>query len=151
MLDNWNNGLNASIVRKAGAVNEAKDSPLSKSLLDLLPSHVNNVDTPVQTMIRENDAEVLYSYDTVKSPGARGRELTLGGLVDMAEREWTSQQTERIVKGEYEVLDHEGESTVISSGKGNKRGSPKQKATKVEPAVPVIKKDIDEDDGFELI
>ena len=99
-------------------------------------------------MIRTNsisDSEVLYSFDNKgPSPGDKGRTVDLGGLVELAEQKWVSEQTERIVKGEYEVLDNAGETTVISKGK--KRGSPKQKAT---PAV--VKSVAEEDDGFELI
>jgi hypothetical protein len=99
-------------------------------------------------MIRTNsisDAEVLYSFDNRgPSPGDKGRTVDLGGLVELAEQKWVSEQTERIVKGEYEVLDNEGEKTVLTKGK--KRGSPKQRATPM-----VVKSVVDEDDGFELI
>jgi hypothetical protein len=121
---------------------------LSKSLLELLPQHANNTQSPIQTMIRTNsasDAEILYSFDNKgPSPGDKGRAVDLGGLVELAEQKWASEQTDRIVKGEYEVLDNEGEKTVIHKGK--KRGSPKQRSTPV-----VVKSVVDEDDGFELI
>jgi hypothetical protein len=72
-----------------------------------------------------------------------GRNVDLGGLVELAEKKWASEQTERIVKGEYEVLDNEGEKVVVGKGK---KGSPKQR-------VPTVVKDaqVVEDDGFELI
>jgi len=136
---------------KVSAVVEANDhisSPLSKSLLELLPQHVNNTNSPIQTLIRTNsttDDEILYSFDNKgPSPGNNGRTVDLGGLVDLAEQKWASEQTERIVKGEYEVLNNEGEKTVLTKGK--KRGSPKQRATPM-----VVKSVVDEDDGFELI
>jgi hypothetical protein len=136
---------------KVSAVVESNDhtaSPLSKSLLELLPQHANNTKSPIQTMIRTNsisDAEILYSFDNKgPSPGDNGRTVDLGGLVELAEQKWVSEQTERIVKGEYEVLDNEGEKTVISKGK--KRGSPKQRATPE-----VVKSVVNEDDEFELI
>lgn len=136
---------------KVSAVIESNDetvNTLSKSLLELLPQHANNTKSPIQTMIRTNsasDAEILYSFDNKgPSPGDKGRAVDLGGLVELAEQKWASEQTDRIVKGEYEVLDNEGEKTVINKGK--KRGSPKQRATPV-----VVKSVVDEDDGFELI
>lgn len=55
-----------------------------------------------------------------------------------------SEQTEKIVRGEYEVLDGEGETTSLKKGKK----SPKQKAVKNEPA---LLKDAEDDDGFELV
>lgn len=66
--------------------------------------------------------------------------MALGKLVEKAERKWASEQTEKIVKGEYEVLDCEGEVTVL----GKKR-SPRQRAAKVKS------EDVEEDEGFELI
>lgn len=145
------NYTSSRTAHKVSAVIESNDhtsSPLSKSLLELLPQHANNTNSPIQTMIHTNsasDAEVLYSFDSRgPSPGDKGRTVDLGGLVELAEQKWVSEQTERIVKGEYEVLDNEGEKTVLAKGK--KKGSPKQRAT---PAV--VKSVVDEDDGFELI
>jgi hypothetical protein len=92
-----------------------------------------------------SDAEILYSFDQVgPSPNTSGRKVGLEGLVDKAEQKWMSDQTEKIVRGEYEVLDVEGETTVLKKGKR----SPKQKAIKNQPA---MVKDVEEDDGFELI
>jgi hypothetical protein len=87
---------------------------------------------------------VLYSFDSVKSPGEKGRKVDLGGLVEQAEKKFLNQQTERMVKESYEVLDVEGESVVLTGGK-KKKGSPKTKAVKFEA------KSVDEDDGFELV
>lgn len=145
----------ARLDRKVDAillVNDHNKSPLSSSLLDLFPQHANNTSPSVQTLVRESsDAGLLYSYDNKgASPGVRGREVDLSGLVEMAEEKWASEQTDRIVKGEYEVLDKEGETTVLLTGKGKKRGSPKQKAVKHEPAF-VKKVEAEDDDGFELI
>jgi hypothetical protein len=135
---------------KASVIVESNDdtaSPLSKSLLELLPQHANNTESPIQTMIRTNsisESEILYSFDNKgPSPGDKGRTVDLGGLVELAEQKWVSEQTDRIVKGEYEVLNNAGEKTVISKGK--KKGSPKQRAA------PEVVKSVDEDDGFELI
>jgi len=129
--------------------NDHTTSPLSNSLLELLPQHVNNTNSAIQTLIRTSssasEADILYSFDNKgPSPGGNGRNVDLGGLVELAEKKWVSEQTERIVKGEYEVLDNKGEKTVISKGK--KKGSPKQQATPV-----VVKSVADEDDGYELI
>jgi len=140
---------------KADALTDANDhttSSISKSLLELLPSHTNNAESAIHTAIRESaaaiDAEILYSFDNKgPSPGQKGRKVDLGGLVEIAEQKWANEQTERIVKGEYEVLDNEGQTTVLGKSKGKK--SPKQKAVKNIPAV--AKYEIEEDDGFELI
>jgi hypothetical protein len=127
--------------RKVDAMLESNDpavSNLSKSLLELLPQHANNTDSAIHTALKA-EAGVLYSFDNKgASPGSS---VALGGLVEQAEKKWLSEQTDRIVKGEYEVLDAQGETTVL---KGKKK-SPKQKAT--QNAV----KEIEEDDGFELI
>lgn len=129
--------------RKVDAIFESSDpavSSLSKSLLELLPQHANNTDSAIHTALKaEAGAGVLYSFDNKSaSPGSS---VALGGLVEQAEKKWMSEQTERIVKGEYEVLDEQGEITVLK-GQGRKR-SPRQKA--------VVEKVVEEDDGFELI
>jgi len=142
-VSNGQDGVWGRVTRKVDAVLEAKDhtsSPLSKSLLELLPQHDNNKNSSIRTA-DSAVAGVLYSYDTKTSPG---RPVDLGGLVEQAEAKWKNEQTERMVKGEYEVLDNEGETTVLSKGRG-KKGSPKQKVATVTKDV------VDEDDGFELI
>jgi hypothetical protein len=63
----------------------------------------------------------------------------------MAEKKWVMEQTEKMVKGEYEVLDDEGAITFLTRKK--KKDSPKQKAAK-NAAKDVL---VQEDDGFELI
>ncbi|KAF4627655.1 hypothetical protein G7Y89_g10499 [Cudoniella acicularis] len=135
--------------RKVDAIVDANDhtsSPLSKSLLELLPQHVNNTKSPIHTAIQEaSDVGVLYSFDSKgRSPTDKVSSVALGGLVEQAEVKWLSEQTDKIVKGEYEVLDNEGETTILST-KSKKKGSPKQRAAKNEI------KAIEEDDGFELI
>jgi len=136
---------------KAAAVVEANDhSTLSKSLLDLLPQHSNNTETPIQIALRESaalaDGDILYSFDNKgPSPGDKGRKVELGGLVDLAEQKWINKKTEDMVKGEYEVLDNSGE-TILLKNKGKK--SPKQKAAKAERVVPQAGLD---DDDFEII
>jgi len=86
----------------------------------------------------------LYSFDNKgKSPGVKGREVDLGGLVELAEKKWAAEQTDRILKGEYEVIDSSGESVVV--GKKGKK-SPKSRAKEME-----IKNAGDDDEGFELI
>lgn len=134
--------------RKVDAKVEANDSTsnLSKSLLELLPQHANNTNSTIHTALRDAnaDAGVLYSFD---SRGASpGSSVALGGLVERAEKKWLSEQTDRILRGEYEVLDADGETTVLKGANGKKK-SPKQKAARVIQA-----KDVeDEDDGFELV
>jgi hypothetical protein len=126
---------------------------LSKSLLELLPTHVNNTNSAIQTAIRASaaDSDILYSFDNKgPSPGSKGRSVDLGGLVELAEKKWDSKQTERMVKVEYEVLDEQGETTVLSKGKG-KKGSPKTKAVKNMASAVTNVNGVEEDDGFMLI
>jgi hypothetical protein len=109
--------------------------------MDLLPTHANNTVPPVS--VARGDEDVLYSFDREASPR---EELGLGGLVERAERAWEREQTEKIVRGEYEVLDGEGEKVVL--GKGGKR-SPKQRAKAGEALV--VAHTLEDDDGFELV
>ncbi|CAD6447968.1 b2a73e92-9bd5-46c9-a33c-2464937688e4 [Sclerotinia trifoliorum] len=142
------------IARQIDAHIEATDNsshPLSKSLLDLLPTHYNNTSPSIATaMMNAGDEGVLYSFDRKDTPNNR---VDLSGLVDLAEQKWVNEQTEKIVRGEYEVLDAEGE-TVLQRQRGRK--SPRSKAlsrargdgksnTKAQEPEPL------EDDGFELI
>ncbi|RDW64062.1 hypothetical protein BP5796_10564 [Coleophoma crateriformis] len=133
--------------RKVDAIVDAREhtgSPLSKSLFDLLPTHKNTTESAVNVVKDEWAVPgVLYSYDNNgASPNSNGRSVDLGCLVEQAEKKWKNEQTEKIVRGEYEVLDLEGESTVLPKAKGKK--SPKQK-------VQVVKDVVDDEDGFELI
>lgn len=145
------NRATARQVNKVDAIIDANDftSQLSKSLLELLPSHSNNAQSAIHTAIRESaDAQILYSFDSKgPSPSGKGVDIDLGGLVDIAEKKWANEQTDRILKGEYEVLDHDGETTVL--GKGKYKKSPKQKAAK--PIHTAKNTDPEDDDGFELI
>lgn len=125
--------------RKADAYLESTSTPLSESLISILPQHVNNTSPAISTL----DADILYSFDNKgPSPTAKGTKVELGSLIEQAEQKWIAEQTEKIIKGEYEVLDAQGEKTVLKK----KRGSPKQKATR--NSVKVVE---EEDDGFELI
>jgi len=141
---------------KVDAMLESDDhtkSQLSKSLLELLPQHSNNIGTPIHAVLRSlsqnGDAEILYSFDNKgPSPGEQGRQVDLGGLVEQAEQKWAAEQTERIVRGEYEVLNEEGETMTVSKSKFKK--SPKQGAIKNQPST-VKRLQGEEDDGFELI
>lgn len=143
--------IDARQAKKVDAAIDANDitSAMSKSLVELLPTHVNNTQSAIQIALRESaaDAEILYSFDNKgPSPSSQGRNIDLGGLVDIAEQKWANEQTDRIVKGEYEVLDHEGE--VVPMRKSKK--SPKQKAVKITSVV-LKSVEVEEDDGFQLI
>lgn len=131
------------VARKSDAHFEANESPLSRSLLELLPQHSNNTSSAIQTALRSPDSEILYSFDNKgPSPSDAGIKVVLEGLVERAEQKWVAEQTEKIIRGEYEVLDGQGETTSLRKGKR----SPKQKAAKQ-----IVVKDIEEDDGFELV
>ncbi|CZR64183.1 uncharacterized protein PAC_14080 [Phialocephala subalpina] len=144
----------ARLAHKADALVDANDhasSALSKSLLELLPQHVNNTNSAIQTAIRSTtDADILYSFDNKgPSPGVAGRKVDLGNLVEIAEQKWVAEQTEKIIKGEYEVLDNYGETTVLASK--NKNKSPKQKATILKNEPSTVKSLVDDGEDFELI
>ncbi|KAI9641023.1 hypothetical protein NHQ30_010451 [Ciborinia camelliae] len=142
------------IARKIDAHIEAADNsshPLSKSLLELLPTHYNN-DSPsiVTAIMNSGDEGVLYSFDIQDTPNNR---VDLGGLVDLAEQKWANEQTEKIVRGEYEVLDAEGE-TILQRQRGRK--SPRSKALSRTPGetkakAKAVEAEPLDDDGFELI
>ena len=91
-----------------------------------------SAETSILNTIRGDAADegVLYSFDNKKSPG---KEVALGGLVDMAEQKWKAKETDRIVKMEYAVVDREGE--VVG-----KRGKTAAGKTAV-----------DEDEDFEIV
>lgn len=128
--------------------NDHTSSVLSKSLLELLPQHANNMNSPIQTAAR--DADILYSFDNKgPSPSAAGRKVDLGNLVEIAEQKWVADQTEKIIKGEYEVLDNYGETAMLPSKKKNK--SPKQKATILKSEPSTVKSLVDDGEDFELI
>jgi len=138
---------NHRVARKADALNTAHEtvaSPLSRSLLELLPQYSSNTDPTVQSMSAEShlvatvrgdstslDTGALYSFDNKTSPG---KEVALGGLVDQAEQKWRAKETDRLVRMEYAVLDGEGE--VVG-----KRGVKSSGAKKV----------VEDDDDFEIV
>jgi len=151
-VDTWAHGkASARLNQKCDAMVDAKEhsgEKLSRSLLELLPQHSNNTDSAIQTALQNSaDGDILYSFDNKgPSPSDKGRAVDLGGLVDLAEKKWVSEQTDKIVKGEYEVLDLEGEPTMIKTKKGKSpKNSPKQKAQ-------VVAKVVDaEDEDYELV
>ncbi|KAG9242422.1 hypothetical protein BJ878DRAFT_555469 [Calycina marina] len=138
-------GANARHARKGDALVTAKElttSPLSRSLMELLPSYNQPTSAGIQSLPADSSiiasmkaasaAEtggVLYSFDNKNSPG---KEVPLGGLIDKAEQQWRAKETDRIVKTEYAVLDNQGQET----RKGHKTPKPV---------------DVDEDDDFEMI
>ena len=144
----WENGMAANrISRKLEAQIEAKsNSDISRSLLELMPHHVPNASSSIQTAVfASNDEGMSYPVEYVEaSQNKKGRGVGLGGLVEKAEETFLNKQTEQMVKEDYEVLDTEGESIVLKSEK-KRKGSPKQKAAKAETKL------VEEDEGFELI
>ena len=92
---------------------------------------------------------MLYSFDSASPSRAVG----LDSLVEQAEARWVEEQTVRIVRGEYEVLDAEGETTVLAGAgaKKGKRGSPRQRAAAGNVASVVADGGVVEDEGFELV
>jgi hypothetical protein len=119
-LSTWDgeNAHHARIARKKDALKEVSSgSSLSRSLADLLPSPSTSTRTSV-------DSGVLYSFDAPTTPR---KVVGLNSLVEKAEMEWLSRETDKIVRDEYEILDERGEVKVMAKGKG-KKGSPRQRA-----------------------
>ncbi|POS84059.1 hypothetical protein EPUL_004907 [Erysiphe pulchra] len=89
----------------------------------------------------------LYSFDIKgPSPGINGRSVELEKLVEMAEKKWEGKMTDKIVEGEYEVLDVEGENITLT-----KKGKKNMKLKSRPPQIHGPSEAVDEDDGFELI
>jgi hypothetical protein len=122
------------LTRKEDNLNEVRSAtPLSRSLSDLIPS------SPGASRKPAPDAGILYSFDASSTP----REAVgLDSLVEKAEKEFASRETDRIVRHEYEILDESGEVQVVSKGKG-KKGSPRQRAK-------VLASNEDEEDWEEI-
>jgi hypothetical protein len=113
------NAHRARIARKQEALKEvASGSSLSRSISDLLPS------PSASTRNSSVDSGVLYSFDAPSTPR---KVVGLNSLVEKAEMEWQSRETDKIVRDEYEILDDSGEVKVMAKGKG-KKGSPRQRA-----------------------
>jgi hypothetical protein len=109
----------ARIARKKDALSEvASASSLSRSLSDLIQS------PSTSTRTSSIDSGVLYSFDAPSTPR---KVVGLNSLVEKAEMEWRSRETDNIVRNEYEILDESGEVKVMAKGKG-KKGSPRQRA-----------------------
>jgi hypothetical protein len=106
--------------------------------MDLLPTHANN--TVAAVGVARGDEGVLYNFDCKVSPSSA---VGLEGLVEKAEIRWAAEQTDRIVKGEYEVLDGEGERVVLGRGKRSPKAKAKEGA--------VVESKLEYDDGFELV
>lgn len=140
--------------RSADDAWDTASSPLSRSLLDLLPVHMNNISgavnmmgsTPADAAISP-DVGVFYSFDRREAPG---KPVELGDLVERAERRWEEERVEKMVRGEWEVLDGKGE-RVRLGGKSGKRHTTRPHGTtgssekdKSQPVLLV-------DDDYELV
>lgn len=127
--------------RKIDAQVEATSSPdISRSLMDLMPHHVPNTSS-IQTVVYAPDNEGAFTSSEATAT-KKGRATGLGGLVAKAEERFIDEQTERMVKEDYEVLDVEGERIALKAEK-KRKASPKQKAK--------TDTQLAEEDGFELI
>ncbi|KAF2097201.1 hypothetical protein NA57DRAFT_77454 [Rhizodiscina lignyota] len=80
-------------------------------------------------------SEIFYSYDSQKGPN-HGSQILNAALAKAVER-FESNMTDKIVKDEYDVLDHNGESVAAKAvrGRKGKKGD--------EVAVPAIAEDAD--------
>jgi hypothetical protein len=120
-LSTWDgqNAHQARIARKKDALKEVSSgSSLSRSVTDLLPS------PSTSTRTSSIDSGVLYSFDAPSTPR---KVVGLNSLVEKAEKEWQSRETDKIVRDEYEILDESGETKIMTKGKG-KKGSPRLRA-----------------------
>lgn len=133
---------------------DTASSPLSRSLLDLIPVHMNNISGAVNMMgsspadvAISPDVGVFYSFDRREAPG---KPVELGDLVERAERRWEEERIEKVVRGEWEVLDGEGERVRLGGKSGKRHNIHSRKAIgssdkdKTTPGLLV-------DDDFELV
>lgn len=108
------------VSKKGGTILESKDEEFPSARRN------HNLSASNSALSESADSSILYSFeDQGKSPNENGREVGLDKLVDRAEEEWDSGQTDRMVK-EYEVLDRKGGKVHLSARKGKTRGSQSQ-------------------------
>jgi hypothetical protein len=112
---------------KVHAIEEMRDSPLSRSLIEMLPNASGAKPQGIPDTI-------TYSFDRAEGPG---KPVTLDVFVKANPRE-----TEKFVEKEYEILDLNGDALKGRKARKNLR-LPHQEAMP-EP-------DVVEDDGFELV
>lgn len=63
-------------------------------------------------------SEIFYSFDSKKGP-SHGSQVLNAAITKAVER-FESTMTEKIVKDEYDVLDHNGESVAAAARRGRK-------------------------------
>lgn len=133
----YNSHAFGRLTRKQDNILEVRSAGpfLSQSLGDLIPT------SPAESRNPPADADVLYSFD---APTAPRKSIGLDSLVEKAERDFLSRETDKIVRNEYEILDESGEIKVMTKGKG-KKGSPRQRAKVV-----ATNEDEDEDDWEQI-
>lgn len=162
----WNASLKTNKMAKVGwSASKINGRPNTRNGIDIddtdsfvpklphsLPPHTSCYDDqdqipdPIATVGLESP-DPLYSFDIKgPSPGVKGRSVELEKLVEMAEKKWEGKMTDKIVEGEYEVLDCEGENITLT-----KKGKKNMKLKSRPPHVQVSSKAVDEDDDFELI
>lgn len=133
----YNSHAFGRLTRKKDNILEVRSaSPsLSQSLGDLAPT------SPADPRNPPADGGVLYSFD---APTAPRKSIGLDNLVEKAERDFLSRETDKIVRNEYEILDESGEIKAMTKGKGkSKKGSPRQRAK-------VVATNEDEDDWEQI-
>lgn len=135
-MSSWDsqNAHRARMARKEDALKEVSSgASLSRSLSDLFPNP-----SPLSRS-SSIDSGVLYSFDAPTTPR---RAVRLNSLIEKAEIEWESRETDKIIRNEYEILDESGEVKVITKGKG-KKSSPRQR--------PQVVTRVEDDDDWETI
>lgn len=133
----YNSHAFGRLTRKQDNILEVRSAgpSLSQSLGDLVPT------SPADSRNPPADAGVLYSFD---APTAPRKSIGLDNLVEKAERDFLSRETDKIVRNEYEILDESGEVKAMTKGKGKgKKGSPRQRAQ-------VVATNEDEDDWEQI-
>ncbi|RKF61356.1 hypothetical protein OnM2_043084 [Erysiphe neolycopersici] len=162
----WNASVKTSKMAKVGwPASKVNGRPNTKNVIDIddndcfVPKHPHSLpqktscyddleQNTVPTATVELDIpDPLYSFDIKgPSPGVNGRNVELEKLVEMAEKKWEGKMTDKIVEGEYEVLDAEGENITLT-----KKGKKNMKLKSRPPQIQSCSEAVDEDDGFELI
>jgi len=123
----------------------ASPATLSRSLIDLIPaSTASNNRSKARTPAVAIGGS--YYFEAPSPP----RKVTVGldSLVERAEKEFRSRETDKMVREEYEILDDAGETTVLAMKHNGKKG---KKSPKVLPKVALPILVIDDEDDWERI
>lgn len=122
--NNPDNPVNRRIARKNDAIHESTTpSELAQSLMDMLPtnrtlSQPKIISVPPSAFYEsKGDEGASYSFETSM---ISDNKLGLESLIDEAEKQFITGETERIVREEWQTIDEQGQIQRPKSKKGKK-------------------------------